>query len=430
MTTQADQPQLCAHCGRFNRLSATFCSECGGALSYRGGSASDGTALGYERPLDSALTSEGGGVSPPQQSPPPPPPPAAAALLAARAASFRHIGPAASSGSPAAWEPGRIHEDAVFTASHLLSIDGASVPISFFALADGLSGEEAGNVASQAAVASVAERLLRGLLIPLLAGDAMPLPETIRHMVLEAIASANTDVRELCLSREIRASSTLTAGVLFGGRLTVGHVGDGRVYCVNDGTATVLTTDHTVAAEQTAAGMTPIEETVPETQWVTRAIGREPFVQVDIVEHGLIPGDMLIACTDGVWRPLGNDEVTKLVKPGMAPDEAAAAIVARAMAVFRPDDCTVVCVRVVGSAGGGVTTTVHSPLTDEPAVTSDTGDLPRLEDSAAGLKKDTDRTSPSSNVESAPVDTPVSPHRDVDDMPPEPVPQHPKEDLP
>ena len=147
----------------------------------------------------------------PDHVPPPPPPPAAAAVLAASAASFRHIGPAALAGGPAAWEPGRIHEDAVFTASHLLSIDGASVPVTLFALADGLSGEEKGNVASQAAVACVADRLLRGLVVPLLAGDAMPLPETIRHEVRDAIEAANGAVRDLCLSRVIRASTTLTA---------------------------------------------------------------------------------------------------------------------------------------------------------------------------------------------------------------------------
>lgn len=380
MTTVPDSQRFCQLCGRPNRPAAAYCASCGSPTQEQG--VAPGDVWPEHVASAGAMTNDAPPADAAEHLPPPPPPPAAAAVLAASAASFRHLGPAALTGGPAPWEPGRVLEDAVFTASHLLSIDGASVPVTIFVLADGLSGDEKGNVASQAAVACVADRLLRGLVVPLLAGDAMPLPETIRHEVRTAMEAANDAVRDLCLNRVIRASTTLTAGVLFGGRLTIGHVGDGRVYCVGSDASVVLTSDHTVAAELAAAGVKAERDAPPhdgpESQWVTRAIGREPFVHVDIIEHGLVSGDMLIACTDGVWRPLGQDVVLGLVDAGIAPDAAAAAILTRALAVYRPDDCTVICLRIVGAAGSGVTTTVHGPPNVE-AVHADTGDLPRLE---------------------------------------------------
>lgn len=183
------------------------------------------------------------------------------------------------------------------------SADEASSRGWLFIVADGVGGNEAGEVASRTAVESVLagfRESTRG------EPNASLLPALIRK--------ANTRVIDLAHDMGPGGSNmatTIVACALRHDRVVVAHVGDSRCYLIRQGEARILTRDHTYAAEQVRLGiLSPREASESESRHVlSRSLGAGLTVNVEVNEHQVFVGDVLVLCTDGLHGSVELSEV-------------------------------------------------------------------------------------------------------------------------
>ena len=207
-----------------------------------------------------------------------------------------------------------------------------------FAVADGMGGHEAGEVASRMAIESMAAAIDR------CAVDGLDLPEA-ETVLRGAVEEANQ--RILRYSREqlggIASGTTLTAGLLSGATLLLAHIGDSRAYLCRSGVVRQLSRDHTYVAELVASGLIPPEEahTHPERNKITRALGFEPGLMPDMHRTRIQEGDRLLFCTDGLTEYVEESELAEILSQA-APEAAAERLVAMANERGGRDNTTVV----------------------------------------------------------------------------------------
>lgn len=172
-----------------------------------------------------------------------------------------------------------------------------------FVVADGVGGNEHGEVASRTAVESV----LAGF------GEATR-GEPHGSVLPTLIRKANTRVLEVAHDATPGGSNmatTIVACALRHDRVVVAHVGDSRCYLIRQGEARILTRDHTYAAEQVRMGiLSPKEAAESETRHVlSRSLGGALTVNVEVNEHQVFVGDVLVLCTDGLHGSVGPTEI-------------------------------------------------------------------------------------------------------------------------
>ena len=223
--------------------------------------------------------------------------------------------------------PGRVrdnNEDVVFPES-----DGRSSEPLLIALADGMGGHVAGEVASRIAIEEATETT----------GN----PERRVKTSNEAIIDAVLEKPSLA-----GMGTTLTLAQLEPiGRVTVGHVGDSRAYLLGADEFTQLTEDHTYVQEEVNAGrLTPAEARGhSKGGLITRALGLGRDVEVDIKRSRLIAGDRILLCSDGLTDMLTDDEIAAILAEG-TPSEAAWALIEAANQAGGLDNVSVVVVVV------------------------------------------------------------------------------------
>ena len=176
-----------------------------------------------------------------------------------------------------------------------------------FALADGVGGQEKGEVASRTAV----ETLLAGF-------RRAARGEQLRSLLPRLVQAANEKVFETGLAARpggAAMSTTLVACALQFDRVVVSHVGDSRCYSIRHGHATALTRDHTMVGEQVRLGLISAREAAEaETRHVlTRSLGNGMFVGVETSDHLLLNGDVLLLCSDGLHGAIPADEMADIV---------------------------------------------------------------------------------------------------------------------
>jgi PPM family protein phosphatase len=176
-----------------------------------------------------------------------------------------------------------------------------------FVLADGVGGQEKGEVASRTAV----ECVIAGFC-------AAASGEPHSALLPRLVQAANTRVFEAGLAARPGGggmATTLVACALRFDRAVVAHVGDSRCYLVRRGHATVLTKDHTVASEQARLGLLSRREAAkaPTRHLLSRSLGNDMFVNVDTEEIQVLVGDVLVLCSDGLHGPLSAPEIASVV---------------------------------------------------------------------------------------------------------------------
>lgn len=179
-----------------------------------------------------------------------------------------------------------------------------------FALADGVGGQRQGEVASRAAVEEVLGGFRRA--------RAMESHSSLlTHLVQEANARI-CETEALAGPAGSGMASTIVVCALRFDRATIAHVGDSRCYLIRDAKARALTSDHTVANEQFHMGIlskTELEES--ETRHVlSRSLGSNLFVKVDVTERQVQAGDVLLLCSDGLHGALESNEIASTVSRG------------------------------------------------------------------------------------------------------------------
>jgi serine/threonine protein phosphatase PrpC len=222
-----------------------------------------------------------------------------------------------------------------------------------FAVADGMGGARAGEIAAGLAAAALEE-----------AGAETRGAEGIAVL----IAEANRRIWERSLTDPETAGmgTTVTAALVDAAAATVaiGHVGDSRAYRLRDGALEQLTVDHSLVAELVQSGvLTPEEaERHPQRSAITRALGTEPTVDVDAFTVDAVPGDVFLICSDGLSSMLADDEVARLVATAEGDvAHAAEALVHAANARGGEDNVTVVLFELLGDAVEAEETALSAP---------------------------------------------------------------------
>jgi protein phosphatase len=178
----------------------------------------------------------------------------------------------------------------------------------FFVVADGVGGEELGEVASQTAV----ETLIAGF-------RAAPKGEAHTVLMPRLVQKANTTVYELGRKASpggSKMATTVVACAFRYDRVVVAHVGDSRCYLIRHGTALQITRDHTVVAEQVRLGlMSERDASEAETRHIlSRSLGSDLFVNVEIGDRQVHVDDVLVLCSDGLHGPVSGNEIAEIVK--------------------------------------------------------------------------------------------------------------------
>lgn len=172
-----------------------------------------------------------------------------------------------------------------------------------FAVADGMGGAQAGEVASRIAAGAFES-----------GADADSPPES----QLEAIAlNANREIHDLAQRDSTTAGmgTTLTAAMVAGDEVALGHVGDSRAYVLRDGQLKRLTKDHSLVEELRRQGRLTEEEAEehPQRSIITRALGPEPDVNVDTMTFPAKAGDVFLLCSDGLTTMVSDEEISRIL---------------------------------------------------------------------------------------------------------------------
>jgi serine/threonine protein phosphatase PrpC len=215
-----------------------------------------------------------------------------------------------------------------------------------FAVADGMGGAQAGEVASEMAISEfVAER------------DA----EAPAEQQLEQIAlAANRKIWDLAQSdsRHAGMGTTLTAAMVDGQQVAVGHVGDSRLYLYRDGQIERMTRDHSLVEEFVRQGkLTPEQaEKHPQRSVITRALGPENSVEVDTFRIPARDGDVYLLCSDGLSGMVSDDDMRAILSEDRPLDATAARLVDAANDNGGRDNITAVLFRLEEDGSGDART--------------------------------------------------------------------------
>ncbi|HEU4706753.1 MAG TPA: Stp1/IreP family PP2C-type Ser/Thr phosphatase [Solirubrobacterales bacterium] len=215
----------------------------------------------------------------------------------------------------------------------------AAAPL--FVVADGMGGAQAGEVASRAAAESFAGEL----------------PKAPPERVLEeTIEGANRTIHELARKDPGLAGmgTTTTAAIvdLDAEEVAIGHVGDSRAYRLRDGRLEQLTRDHSLVEEMRRKGqLTDAQaEDHPQRSIITRALGPEPEVQVDLQTVPAQPGDVFLICSDGLTTMLDDERIARALSRATSLQSAVRALVDEANRAGGRDNITVVAFRLEDAA--------------------------------------------------------------------------------
>ena len=206
-----------------------------------------------------------------------------------------------------------------------------------FVVADGMGGARAGEVASKAAADAFEGSLPGGP------------PEVVLRETIEA---ANREIHELARSDSSRAGmgTTLTAAIIDpeSEEVVIGHVGDSRAYRLRHGRLEQLTRDHSLVEEMRRKGQLTDEQASdhPQRSIITRALGPEPDVEVDLQTVPARPGDVFLLCSDGLTTMIDDSRITRILEGATSMDAAVRSLVAEANRAGGRDNITAVAFRL------------------------------------------------------------------------------------
>ena len=235
-------------------------------------------------------------------------------------------------------DPGRVrtnNEDAVSVDTH------ACIAV----LADGMGGYNAGEVAAHMATSFVHTEMARWL-----AQAPQPLAlHDVRRALEICISNANLAIFDAAESNPQYngMGTTLVAGVFCGPQLILAHVGDSRAYRLRAGVLTQITRDHSWLQEQIDAGWLTLEQAALSggRNLVTRALGAESTVAVELNEFKIAPGDLILMCSDGLSEMLSPADMAALAGSAAPLDDKAKALIAAANANGGRDNISVLLVQ-------------------------------------------------------------------------------------
>jgi PPM family protein phosphatase len=203
-----------------------------------------------------------------------------------------------------------------------------------FAVADGMGGAKAGEIASRLAAAAVREE----------GSERVDVAEVIREANRRVFERARDDASASGMG------TTMTVALVEDDYVTIGHVGDSRAYRLRDAALEQLTEDHSLVAELVRSGKLSPEDAVthPQRSVITRALGTDPDVDVDTFTVDVQSGDVFLLCSDGLTSMVGDERIVDVVAENRDDlDRAAKQLITDANRAGGEDNVTVVFFEIV-----------------------------------------------------------------------------------
>jgi len=217
--------------------------------------------------------------------------------------------------------------------------------IRFYALADGMGGHQAGEVAAKEAVLELCD-----IIDALFTQDPKPSAEKISQILKQAFVDANHWVRSLAQQHPELAGmgSTLCCFCVLKETLIYAHVGDSRIYRFRT-VLTRLTEDHSLRQELLSTGDLDEEEAAafPFKNVITRAIGTNPLIEPHIATTPVQLGDIYFLCSDGLTDYVSDDEIEAILKKHSSIKEASIELVETAKNAGGNDNITIVMIKII-----------------------------------------------------------------------------------
>ncbi len=211
-----------------------------------------------------------------------------------------------------------------------------------FALADGVGGHDLGEVASKTAIETVLEGFRS-------APSSEPHPALLQRLVRKANISV-VDAGRAASPGGVAMATTVVACALRYDRATVAHVGDSRCYLIRRNEAALLTRDHTVVNDQVRLGVLSADEAreSESRHLLSRSLGAALFVNVDVDEHQVLVGDVLVLCSDGLHGSVSGSEIAAVAGNATDLNKAAQRLVDLANQRDGSDNISLQLIRVRG----------------------------------------------------------------------------------
>ena len=222
-----------------------------------------------------------------------------------------------------------LNEDSCFVAEHEKFVVAV--------VADGMGGHNAGEIASLCATEGLKDYI-----------SSEDITENTNEKLLECFKKINSDIYKKGVTTRglIGMGTTLTCAVIIEDKIHIAHVGDTRVYIIND-SVTRLTEDHSYVEELLRMGRITKEEakTHPGRNQLTRAVGTEDEIKTDLYEAQIKKGDILLLTSDGLTNMLEDDEIKEILFKYDSLDEALSELIYEANLNGGFDNITAVAVK-------------------------------------------------------------------------------------
>ena len=213
-----------------------------------------------------------------------------------------------------------------------------------YILADGVGGGNSGEIASRTAVSEIANYVVKHPL------DGLEDKYEIVGYLRDAIEQANHRIYDLAMEHEENSGMATTAIIVYvhKGKAYIGNIGDSRVYLYRNGDYLQLTEDHTYVNTLVKAGILSKEEADQDERKnvIIKALGAEPSVEPDFFQVEIMEGDILLACSDGLYDEVSDEEIISVIIEKDNMNELAAELVYRANRNGGRDNITVITLEI------------------------------------------------------------------------------------
>jgi serine/threonine protein phosphatase PrpC len=241
------------------------------------------------------------------------------------------------------WDTGLLrdlNEDSVLCTNFDLRTHLGTISAGLFAVADGMGGHSAGEIASDLATRTLQAECISGILAQ---SPAPPL-----SILAAAFKKANRMVLNSAAEAELKGmGTTLTAALVIGEDLYVAHIGDSRCYVINGRETIQVTKDHSVVQQLVDAGTITPEQAMshPRKNEITRVLGYSRTVAPDLHHVKMYSGDNILLCSDGLCGVLSSHEITETVTGTPNTKQACIDLTAQANLAGGPDNISIVIVK-------------------------------------------------------------------------------------
>jgi PPM family protein phosphatase len=240
-----------------------------------------------------------------------------------------------------------LNEDSLFALTATLAGNSSSLPFGLYIVADGMGGHQYGEVASNAAIRTVAGHIMRKFQPYLFSLKPTPPEESLQEIMQAAVKEAQKIIQNEAPS----SGTTLTAALVLGQQVTIAHVGDSRAYNIHpEGRTEVITRDHSLVKRLEELGHISADEAenYPHRNVLYRALGQGEILEPDIFTVAFPQTGYLMLCSDGLWGVVAEQDMYRMIKDAPNLQRACQNLVEAANSAGGPDNISVIIVQLIG----------------------------------------------------------------------------------